>query len=67
MKTNIPSYGNGLAHMKCILCDYEVYQDSDWYMDHYDDDKDGWFTCPTCGQDGLSVIEDYDRFKMVFK
>ena len=41
MKINIPSYGNGLAHMKCIHCDYEVYQDSD-YMDYYDD-KDGWF------------------------
>lgn len=67
MKTKIQRYGNGKAHLKCIICDYEVLQDSVWYINNYDDDKDGWFRCPLCDNDSLSVIEDYDQFKSIFK
>lgn len=63
MKTNVKQHGNGKAHLKCIICDYEVMQDSLWYIKNYDDEKDGWFRCPSCGNDSLSVIEDYIKFK----
>lgn len=56
-------FGNGKAHMKCCNCDYEVLQDSLWYINNYDDDKNGWFTCPKCNKDTFSVIEDYVSFK----
>jgi len=67
MKTEIKRYGNGLAHLKCIICDYEVYQDSVWYIKNYNEDTDGWFTCPICRNESLSVIEDYNKFKLIFK
>ena len=67
MQTDIKRYGNGKAHLKCIICDYEVYQDSVWYINNYNEDKDGWFTCPKCSNDSLSVIEDYNVFKTFIK
>lgn len=67
MQTKIKRYGNGNAHLKCIICDYEVLQYSVWYINNYDEDKDGWFKCPICDNDSLSVIEDYNKFKMFTK
>lgn len=64
MQTNIKGYGNGKAHLKCIICNYEIFLDSFWYINNYDEDKDGWFRCPVFDNDSLSVIKDYNKFKM---
>lgn len=61
---NIDDYD---VHLKCIICDYDVFTDYDWYIDNYNNDNDGWFNCPSCKNDSLSVIEDYNIFKSIIK